>query len=308
MQIKLSDKYLGQTFQSDLATSALATVKDRQGKIKGATIEIRSIIEDYQMQAMGGLTAAWELWERALIPSLMSGAGTWLGDIAAAIKLCNEIQNFYWRSILKVPESCPKLSLLCEPNMTDFKWRVWEQKCLLLTQIKNLPDGSLAKIIQQEAELQGWPGLGREVKQICTNIGIPNINNHAVLKRDIQKAIKISHYDHMMGQFEGSKKLQDIKNDNFHQTQEYFKDKNLNNARMKFKIRTQMLEKIPGNFKSLYKSQVDGLKCNLCIEEMTQNHCKTCPERTSLRENLNLNSLDDLVIYFKHILSEKTLK
>ena len=50
------------------------------------------------------------------------------------------------------------------------------------------------------------------MRQICTNIGIPNINNHAVSKRDIQKAIKISHYDHLMGQFEGSKKLQDIKN------------------------------------------------------------------------------------------------
>ena len=41
LQIKLSDKYLGQTFQSDLATSALATVKDRQGMLKEATIEIR---------------------------------------------------------------------------------------------------------------------------------------------------------------------------------------------------------------------------------------------------------------------------
>ena len=69
-----------------------------------------------------------------------------------------------------------------------------------------------------------------------------------------------------------------------------------------------MLEKIPGNFKSMYKSQVDGLKCNLCVEEMTQNHCKTCPERASLRKDLNMNNLDDLVIYFKHILSEKSLK
>ena len=100
LQIKLSDTYLGQTFYSDPTTSALATVKERQGKLKGATIEIRSIIEDYQMQAMGALTAAWELWERALIHSLISGAGTWLGDIEAAIKICNEIQN-------KVAQNCP---------------------------------------------------------------------------------------------------------------------------------------------------------------------------------------------------------
>ena len=69
-----------------------------------------------------------------------------------------------------------------------------------------------------------------------------------------------------------------------------------------------MLEKIPGNFKSIYKSQVDGLKCNLCIEEMTQNHCKLCPKRVNLRKDINMNYLDALVIYFKHILSEKSLR
>ena len=68
-----------------------------------------------------------------------------------------------------------------------------------------------------------------------------------------------------------------------------------------------MLEKIPGNFKSMYKSQAEGLKCNLCIE-MTQNHYKSCPERASLRKDLNMNNLDDLDIYIKHILSEKSMK
>jgi hypothetical protein len=241
LQTKFTDKYLGQIFQSDLSTSSLATIQDRQGKLTGAAVEVKSIIEDYQMQAMGGLVAAWELWERALIPSLLSGAGTWLGDIEGAAKLGNTIQSFYWRTILKVPESCPKLCLLCEPNMTDIKWRIWEEKCLLLTRIKALPEGSLAKITHEEAQLRGWPGLGRDVEKICTNIGIPNINNHNISKRDIQKAIRNSHYEYLMGQFEGSRKLQDIQNDDFTKIQDYFNDKNLNNARMIFKIRTKML-------------------------------------------------------------------
>ena len=189
LKSKLSDKYLGQIFESDLSSSALATVRSREGKIKGAAIEIKSIIEDYQMQAMGGLMAAWELWERALIPSLLAGAGTWLGNISETEKLCNQIQNYYWRVVLKISDSCPKLSLKCEPNMVDSKWRIWEEKCLLLTQIKALPDGSLAKITYMEAESRGWPGLGREVRQICQEIGIPDINCHLVRKKDIQKAI-----------------------------------------------------------------------------------------------------------------------
>ena len=64
LKTKISEKYLGQIFSSDISSSALATVRYREGKLKGAAIEVRSIIEDYQMQAMGGLVAAWELWKR----------------------------------------------------------------------------------------------------------------------------------------------------------------------------------------------------------------------------------------------------
>ena len=112
----------------------------------------------------------------------------------------------------------------------------------------------------------------------------------------------------MMGLFEGSSKLQDIKNDDFSAIQGYFDDKNLENARTKFKIRTKMLEKIPGNFKNRYQNQENGLKCNLCPEEMSQNHCIVCPERTEMRTGLNMNNLDDLVDYFGQILSEKSIR
>ena len=38
------------------------------------------------------------------------------------------------------------------------------------------------------------PCVGREVGEICMNIGIPNINNHYVQKTDIKKAIRKSHF------------------------------------------------------------------------------------------------------------------
>ena len=45
---KKQDKYLGQVIKSNLADSALATVQDRTGKIKGAGIEIKSIVDSRQ--------------------------------------------------------------------------------------------------------------------------------------------------------------------------------------------------------------------------------------------------------------------
>ena len=110
LKLKTEEKYLGQIIKSTFSSSALATAQDRAGKIKGAAIEIKQIIEDFEMQALGGLAAAWDLWERALIPSLLSGCGTWLGDIEEAVKLCTSLQEFYWKTILKLPDSCPKLA------------------------------------------------------------------------------------------------------------------------------------------------------------------------------------------------------
>ena len=109
----------------------------------------------------------------------------------------------------------------------------------------------------------------------------------------------------MMSLFEGSSKLEDIKHDNFRAFQSYFNDKNLETARMKFKIRTKMLEKIPGNYKNLCKYTESGLKCNLCPADMTQNHCLICPGRVSMRKDLDMSNLDDLVEYFTQILNEK---
>ena len=104
--------------------SAQATVQERAGRIKGATLEIKGIIEDFKMQSISGMMAAWELWERALIPSLLSGSGTWFGlkKNTKVIDMCDDLQNFFWRVMLTVPESCPKIALRSETGMLGMKW------------------------------------------------------------------------------------------------------------------------------------------------------------------------------------------
>ena len=114
-----------------------------------------------------------------------------------------------------------------------------------------------------------------------------------------------SHFEDMMTQFESSSKLKNIKNSNFKEMQSYFNDRNLENSRMKFKIRTKMLQKIPGNFKNLYKNVENGIKCDFCSEDMTQNHCVSCPGRKEDRIGLDMSNLDDLVVYFTNILNNR---
>ena len=311
---KEADKYLGQMLHSGgLGTSAEATVEERTGRIKGAAMEIKAIIEEFQTQAMGGLMVAWELWERAMIPSLLSGAGTWTGNIAKAVEMADKIQEFYWRVILKVPESCPKLALRCEPRQLGMKWRIWIEKMLLLKRIQKQDEGSLCHQVYEEGKSMGWPGLWQEVAEICKEVKIPDINDCDVPARDIKEAVTDHHGKCMTDELMKSEgKLKNIKFDNFKQVQGYFEDKSVDNGRMAFKIRTQMLPGIPGNFKNKYKKKDDqnpdkGLLCDFCQDEeiLSQSHCAVCPAWEEQRRGLNLSKVEDLVIFFRKMLLEK---
>ena len=156
--------------------------------------------------------------------------------------------SLHWRDILEVPESCSKVALRCEPQITGMKWRVWQAKCFLLKQILHLEDDALAKEVCQMADENRWPGLKEEVRNICKQIGIQDIGNYNVSKAQIQEAIFNSHYRNMKEQLKSSKKLDDIKNEDFRKTQPYFLYKSVQNGRLSFRIRTKMVKKIPGIF------------------------------------------------------------
>ena len=58
------------------------------------------------MQAIGGMMAAWVLWERALVPSLLSGAGTWTRITSTELDRLDGLQDLFWRVMFKVPSDC----------------------------------------------------------------------------------------------------------------------------------------------------------------------------------------------------------
>ena len=267
----------------------------------------KSIIEEYQMQVIGGMMAAWELWEKALVPKLLSGAGTWVGPGGGkkAIDLCDNLQNFYWRVILKVPESCPKLALRCETRMLGMKWRVWQEKILLL--LRRLP----CRMVYEEGRAMGWPGLGMEVTRICDAVGLPDVNKVSVTKNAVKNAIFEHHYKEMLEELEGSKKLEAIKKDNFREVQHYFNDKSVERARMAYKVRCQMVPEIPGNFKSKYKKKGalndEDPFCPHCQEDqvMTQSHCLECSAWEELREGLDMTDIKNMAMFFRKLLTER---
>ena len=116
---------------------------------------------------------------------------------------------------------------------------------MLLVRIKMHEESVLARQIYEESKARGWPGLGEEVTQICEVIGIPDVNHVNIPKKTIISAIERNHYEDLKSELEHSKKLKDIKDEDFTSVQEYFKGKSVKNTRMAFKIRSKMLTEIP---------------------------------------------------------------
>ena len=64
--------------------------------------------------------------------------------------------------------------------MTGMKWSVWEQKIFLLMQIREHDTDTLCRKIYEEGKVKGWPGLGKEVTEICQALNIPDVNDNVI--------------------------------------------------------------------------------------------------------------------------------
>ena len=141
-----------------------------------------------------------------------------------------------------------KVALRCETGMIGMKWRIWQEKILLLIRIKSHGLDTLCRQVYEEGVRHDWPGLGQEVTKICDEIGIADVNNSMVAKSEIKKAIINHHYEEMTIEVKKKTKLEHIKNEDLRKVQKYFEEKSVENTWMAFKIRTQMVPEIPPQF------------------------------------------------------------
>jgi hypothetical protein len=154
--------------------------------------------------------AAWEIWEKALIASLLNASGTWCGICHDRVNLCDDLQNFFWRVMLGVLESCLKIALQSETQMLGMKWRIWQEIFLLLVRIKKHDVNTLCRQKYEEGRKHDWPGLGQEVAEICNVLGIPDVNVEEISKSEVAEAIFENHYKEMMEIIKSKSKLNAI--------------------------------------------------------------------------------------------------
>ena len=169
------------------------------------------------------------------------------------IESLDKMQDFFWRVMLRVPESCPRIALRAETCMMGMKHRIWQDKLLLLKRIRAQSQDTLSRKILEEQRRNKWPGLSVEVSDICEELNLPDINNVDITGGEIKEAVFNHHYLEVKSKIENSKKMMAHKDDNFKEFQPYMKGKSVENVRLAFRIRCEMVKDIRGNYKDKYR-------------------------------------------------------
>ena len=117
-------------------------------------------------------------------------------------------------------------------------------------------------------------------------------------KHIIKKKINIKNEEQLRNKLKGFKKLENLSDEPF-ECKEYMKILNLEQIRMKFRIRTKMI-KTKMNMKNMYKNWLCD-SCETAID--SQSHVVWCPAYSKLRAGKNLDSDKDLIEYFNKVLA-----
>ena len=108
---------------------------------------------------------------------------------------------------MQVRDGTPKVSLVAETATMRVKWRVWQEKLLLVKRLQKQKPSSLSRVLYEEQVKLGWPGLAAETTSICAKLGLKDINYFKVKKKEIKNAIFCNQYKDLKEKMKNSRKL-----------------------------------------------------------------------------------------------------
>jgi hypothetical protein len=313
MNPKEKDKWLGQQLSTGgLADSVAATVAAREGKIRGAGLEIANIVNDWRSQAAGGMETALVLWEACCVPSLLHGAGTWTEITPATVKKLNSLQQWFLRLVLQVGPGAPLASLGWETGVLDMKLRVWREKIRLLTHIRSLGVETLAGRIYREQVAREWPGLATEVRGICKELEIEDCNLTKQSKTEYravtEEALYKKNEEILRKLAEGKTKMNKVMKDKPGK-KDYISNNKISEVRKWYRTRVGLLP-FAGNYSKDRRFARTNWMCRCLAVKEEEPHIVSgdCPVYSDIHERYeNLNDFTELVGFFKEVLERRDL-
>ena len=314
-EIKLKDtvKWLGQQMSGEgLKESVAATVEAREGKIRGAALEIASITNDWRAEAAGGMQTALTMWEACIIPSLLQGAGTWTQISPVTERKLNALQHWFIRLVLQLGPGAPIASLGWETGMMDMRLRIWKEKILMVMHLRQLGEGTLASRVYREQVARGWPGLARETREICQKLKIEDCNQTKLTKKDykhiLKKLLMVKDEELLREEASGKQKCDKIMLERYGK-KTYISEGKIKDVRQQFKSRVRMLP-FAGNFSKDKRFARTEWLCRCQAEREEEGHLKegNCPVYSDIRADYgDLSDDQELVSFFQRILERRDL-
>ena len=148
---------------------------------------IEAIIDDYRMQRIGGIVAAFEIWEMAVIPSLLNNSESWTEISSQTMEDLEDLQFLFIRTILETGKPTSRIALLWETGLLGMEERISKRKLEFIDHIKESDENTLVKKVFNEQLKQEWPGLIQECDKLCEDLELPKVSKNKLSKRDINK-------------------------------------------------------------------------------------------------------------------------
>ena len=304
------DKWLGDYLHSDgLAASVMMTIKQREGKVKGAALEIAEIVDDWRARTVGGFKTGLFLWESCCVPSLLYNAGSWTGMSKEAEKRLDTLQGWYLRILLRQGPGAPSSAMLWEFSVLSMGRRVWREKLALGLHISRLSQDTLANKVWKEQELYMWPGLFMECEEISKKLGVDTVRDTVLSAQEYRKSVTEAchEYDAKMLAAEMKDKIKCSKILKEGYGRKQYSDKLIpSEVREYFATKVQMIA-IAGNFSRDNRFRRTGWLC-LCGEREEQEHIlKHCDKYKDIREKYGdvIEDDDSLVGFFREVLKRR---
>ena len=304
-------KLVGDWLSGDgLSQSVATTVKKRKGLALSSIYEIRAVVEDCRSNAIGGLKTGIDLWEAAVLPMLLYNAETWMSISKSTLEELEDIQKRFYRCLMSVGSGCPIPSLYLETGGILMSNRILLRKLLFLHHLATLPETSLAKEVYDLQTQLNLPGLVSECHEFLRDQEFVAIHKYSKFqwKSKIKKIILEKNKDDLIKMSQKYKKINFNYETDLTTRHHFLHELNVEDARMLFKIWSNMVPLIQMNFpndKNFTSNMWLCVGCKVCLD--TQTHVTLCKSYEIARTGLDLSQERDLVKYFQKIVKMRNL-
>ena len=161
------------------------TVNKRYGVALNSILELKSVIEDFRMHKLGGISSGLDIFNLAILPAFIYNAETWLDLPKQTPERLETLQNTLLRCLLGVPVSAPTPALHWDVGQLSMEHKVNVKKLTFAHYLSNLDDSVLAKeIFTIQKELK-FPGFLPEIQNLIEFYDLPNIlDENCVLQKE----------------------------------------------------------------------------------------------------------------------------